>query len=94
MSRIALHKKSKSLYQASVVGAVIQSTGTLKVEDSLRTGVLQEDCWYPNGSSNNLKSCAYGKALEAALDPGVVQPEDTCPIWANQIPMASPALHD
>ena len=31
----------------SVVGFVIQATGTVEFEDGLRTGVLPRGCWYP-----------------------------------------------
>ena len=37
------------VYLESVVGSVIQATGTVEFEDDLRTRVLPGGCWYPCG---------------------------------------------
>ena len=44
------------VYRESVVGSVIQATGTVDFEDGLRTGVLQEDCWCPYSGCTTLES--------------------------------------
>ena len=43
-------------HRESVVGSVIQATGTVEYEDGLRTGVLQEDSWCPYSGRATLES--------------------------------------
>ena len=57
-----LQKKCQTLYdkidvnnRESVLGSVIQATGTDEFEDGLRKGVLQEDSWCPYSGHSTLE---------------------------------------